>query len=187
MQVHRVNLKTLVVVGDTCPFTLLHRQRLGCRETLAVEAESDRASIVQNHWFINGELKVSGNSCPAECLAIGDWIVTDRDRAKHSIDDLYLRVVMRVIHADGIVGSHELIGEGFAWLDEVLGIRGDAILIVGRMHTVPVDIGAEGQVVEKPDLDFVVSVELDLGCGHDFVVGPGLHELARFHFPIDDR
>ena len=39
---------------------------------------------------------------------------------------------MRVIHADGIVGSHELIGEGFAWLDEVLGIRGDAILIVGR-------------------------------------------------------
>ena len=48
--VHRMTLKTLVVVVDDHPVTHLSDVRLRRRKGLSVEAQPDDPSIVQNEW-----------------------------------------------------------------------------------------------------------------------------------------
>ena len=51
----------------------------------------------------------------------------------------------------------------------------------------PVDVGADRQLVGQLDLDVVADVEVDPRAGHHPVVGPRLNDLARAYLPVDDR
>ena len=89
--------------------------------------------------------------------------------------------------ADGRFLDGEPVGVGLSGGDQLLGERGDAVLAVGDVDAVPVDVGPERQLVGDLDLDLVADVEVDAGSGHHPVVGPRLDDLARAHFPVDDR
>ena len=50
----------------------------------------------------------------------------------------------------------------------------------------PVDVGADRQLVGELDLHLVADVEVDARAGHHAVVGPRLDDLAGADLPVDD-
>ena len=89
--------------------------------------------------------------------------------------------------ADGRLLNAEPVGVGLARGDQLLGDRGDAVLVVGHVDAVPVDVSSERQFVGHLDLDLVADLEIDPWTGHHPVVGPGLDDLSWTHLPVDDR
>ena len=78
------------------------------------------------------------------------------------------------------------VGVGLAGGDEVLGDRGHAVLVVGDVDAVPVDVGADRQLVGELDLDPVADLEVDARAGDHPVVRPRLDDLAGADLPVDD-
>ena len=113
--------------------------------------------------------------------------VADVHRAEQPVRDALVGVGVGVVHADGRFGDGEAVGVRLAAGHEVLGDRGDAVLVVGDVDAVPVDVGADRELVGDLDLDLVADVEIDARSGDHPVVRPGLHDLAGPDLPVDDR
>ena len=94
--------------------------------------------------------------------------------------------MVRVVHAHRGLLGRELVGEGLARLDRVLGVGRHAVHGVRDPHAVEVEGGRLRQLVGEHDPDLVADLDLD-GRGRDHaVVGPRLDDLPGLDLPVDD-
>ena len=148
------------------------------REALAVEAEADHAGVVEDHRHLLGDRPGRrGSRCPTPSAG-GQRHVADVEHAEQPVGDGLVGVGVGVVHADRRLGDGELVGVGLAAGDDLLGDRRHAVLVVGDVDAVPVDVGADRQLVRQLDLHTVADLDVDPRAGHHAVVRPRLDDLA---------
>ena len=84
------------------------------------------------------------------------------------------------MNVPGLV-KRELVAEGLARRDRLLGQAGHAVHAVGQEHAVPVHRGRTRQPVGDVDTQWSPSSDLDGGPGRAAVVAPAVHEKAVRH------
>ena len=127
-------------------------------------------------WAI---VRSAGISMPETVRPAGGGDRPDVHRAEQPVGDRLVAVGVGVVHPDRRLGRREAVRERLAAADEVLGDRRDAVLVVGQVDAVPVDVGADRQLVGELDLDGVADGEVDARAGDLAVVGPRLDERCR--------
>jgi hypothetical protein len=173
-----VDRQPLVHVAAEQPLALLHHDRRGGGEALAVDVVAADRAVAHDHRVLEVDLRL-----------VGRVLGLDDERAQQPLRHLLGRVVVRVVHVGAGVPltDPELVGEGLARLDRVLGDERDAVHADRHAQAVPVDRRAlVRHLVRDEDAHRVALGDPDLGARHDAVVGVGLEELAGAVLPLDD-
>jgi hypothetical protein len=170
--VHRVDHLAEVDEVDHHPLADLRLHDLGRRERLAVDDEepaqlADHLEVLAV-VLLRGVLRVDLHD-PVQALRL-----------------LGQRVVVRVVEERAGRLGLELVGERLARVDDRLGHVRHAVLAVREHRAVDVDDRRLGQLVLEHDLQVVALGHAEQRAGDHAVVRPGVDELARGDFPLDD-
>jgi len=176
VEVHRMDLRTVVRQVDQDVVAERRDDRLGGGELLAVQHEA-RRTIAQEHRVLDGDVgPVEGS--PVIRLRL------DEEGPVQALADLLRRVEMRVVHVHaGPVHDLELVHEEPAGRDRVLRDERHAVHVVGDGQAVEVHDRRLCHLVVHDDQNVVAPVDTDLGARNGSVVRHRVHEHARRGLP----